>query len=153
MIEMLFDDFLPAFASMIAMDGSYSVEEAMEIIEEELVPVLDYVDNFYDLLRNVTILSRDMVTYVELNDDGYIVREESAAQFTFNLTEWAVAIANAFPGTLSASDIAEIPDFTITIDLEYSAVYTNIGTAVPAAPPVLTPANSVDLTDFMLMGF
>jgi hypothetical protein len=128
----------------------FSEEELEELVYMVQATLLAELEGLYGLLRNVTFLGGDWVTYYGLNEAGYTVFEESSAQFVFDLQEWATALVTFFPELAQEFALADIPEIVITLDLEYVAEFENINTATPVSLPILTPQNSVDLTALLL---
>ncbi|MCL2400466.1 MAG: hypothetical protein FWC91_12080 [Defluviitaleaceae bacterium] len=114
-------------------------EELLAELHEEINPFLEMV---FELSRNVTFISQDWVTYITLDENGFVAQETSQAQFIFDLAEWtqALGVDPNFTG---------LPEVVITFDFDYSAIISNINNVTPVAPPVLTPENSVDLIEML----
>lgn len=124
-------------------DEDITVEDfelEMAQLYDDLGPILDYI---FQVFRNVTFISQDLVTYYVLDENRFPIQENSHGQFIFDLADWANAFATLDPNAVPANNF--LPEFVITLDFDYSAVLSNINSATRATLPVLTPENSVDL--------
>jgi hypothetical protein len=124
-------------------------EMAVELAEMLSAEEVEAFELLSELFANVTLLGRPWVTYYTLDENGYAVQEDSSLQIVFDLHEWAEAFIAADP-SLSMEDMNDIPEFVVSIDVEYSITYENINSATRVPLPRLTPQNSVDLTELLL---
>ncbi|MCL2564895.1 MAG: hypothetical protein FWE24_03675 [Defluviitaleaceae bacterium] len=131
--------------------GSMDAEEA-ELMTAEIHEELEEItDRLFALLRKVTFLSEDWISYYVLDENGYAVSEDTSLKLIFDIREWADAISYVYPNAFRLGFGAPAPDIVVTLGIEYTITYENINTAQRVPPMAFTPDNSVDI--FGLWGF
>jgi hypothetical protein len=148
MFSMLFgEDMLLPFLNTIDPGLAMELAEADLELESMKNEMWSEFEILLDVLSNVTLFAEDWVTYYVLDEDGFVVQENSSFQFIFDMMEWAHALAYVDSGF----NVEDFPELTITLDVEYTIVYENINAAERVEMPELTAENSVDVMG--LMGF
>jgi hypothetical protein len=127
------------------LDADELEEMLDEVISEVATVVQPELERIYTLLRNVTLLAEDWVTYYQMDENGFTVREDSQLKIVFDLVEWANAAITVFPELFRFVGIDDVPNVVVTLDLEYAMVYEDINAAERVPLPTITPENSIDL--------
>lgn len=105
-------------------------------------------DALNEIIRRGTFLHEDWVMYVTLNEDGYIIQENSSGQFIYDLLEWVTITAEVLEDPSISEGALEA---VLTITFEYSYTFENINTATSVPLPELTPENSLDITEMVML--
>jgi len=119
-------------------------ELARAEIREELSEI---TEGLFDVLRRVTFLSEDWITYYVLNANGYAVSEHSTFKFVFDLAQWIDALSTVYPDLFRSEFATDAPDVVIKLGVESTITYTNINTAKRVPQTEFTPENSVNLLE------